>query len=129
MNLKEQEKLRILVVDDDLIRHEQFLANNRDYDIVSTYSSSAAISIFDNGEFDLICLDHDLGEDGDIIPLVKYIAQCFAEGKKKPVPILIHSMNPVGAANIEGYLHRLTQCQKIGGLWQIKDGISHYIRK
>lgn len=123
------EKVNVLVVDDDAIRHEQFVANNPKCSIVSAYNVHEAISHFDSGDFSYISLDHDLGEESDVIPFVKHMAQAFIGGKKIPRLVVVHSMNPVGAENAVSHIRRLVPCYLSSGAWGANDfftGIRFY---
>lgn len=48
-------------------------------------------------DFDLVLLDHDLGEGGDVS---RHVSEAFPEGYGGKAWIIVHSMNPVGARNI-----------------------------
>lgn len=50
--------------------------------------------------YDLISLDHDLGEEKTGYDIAKYIV----ENQMKIAPVAIHSANPVGRFNIEQLL-------------------------
>lgn len=113
--------MRILVVDDYAGRHHDFVSNNADCTIVSAYTSHEGITLFDAGEYDYISLDHDLGYDSDIIPMVKHMGQAFINGKKKPTAVFMHSMNPVGAANAASHIRRLVPCYPAQRAWLSKD--------
>ena len=116
--------MRILVVDDDAGRHQDFVRNNADCTIVSAYTSNEGITLFDSGEYDYISLDHDLGNDEDIIPMVKHMGQTFMDGKKKPTAVFMHSMNPVGAENAISHIRRLVPCYLAQRVWLSKDFFS-----
>lgn len=123
------EKINVLVVDDDAIRHEQFVANNPKCNIVSAYTVDEAVLHFDSGHFSYISLDHDLGEDSDVIPFVKHMAQAFIGGKTIPRMVVVHSMNPVGAENAVSHIRRLVPCYLSSGAWGASDffaGIRFY---
>lgn len=59
----------------------------------------------DGGEIELLDLDHDLGDyaqyGGDAIKILDYLAE-----HEKYYPILIHTANPVGRANMERIIQR-----------------------
>ena len=48
--------------------------------------------------FDLIFLDHDLGDEEDNSGF--WVAKSITSGLNDSTPVVIHSMNPVGAENI-----------------------------
>ena len=123
------DKVNVLVVDDDAIRHEQFVANNPKCSIVSAYNVDEAVLHFDSGDFSYISLDHDLGDESDVIPFVKHMAQAFIGGKKIPRLVVVHSMNPVGAENAVSHIRRLVPCYLSSGAWGANDfftGIRFY---
>jgi len=50
-------------------------------------------------------LDHDLGNDDTAMDYLKWLAETFIIDKDQKVPTwYVHSANPVGKANINGYL-------------------------
>lgn len=60
------------------------------------------------GEIGLLDLDHDLGDyakyGGDAIKILDYLVE-----KEKYYPIVIHTANPVGRANMERIVNRYWQ--------------------
>lgn len=113
--------INVLVVDDDAIRHEQFVTNNPKCSIMSAYTVGEAVSHFDSRHFSYISLDHDLGKDSDVIPFVKHMAKAFISGMTVPKVVIVHSMNPVGAANAISYIRRLVPCHLSSGAWNTKN--------
>jgi CheY-like chemotaxis protein len=100
--------MKILILDDDVQRHEMF-SNKLKYDEVKhTYTAKEAIDALQNNTFDYCFLDHDLGgkvffpSDPDTgMEVAVWLA---ANPKKQPRVIIIHSFNPVGATNMIGVL-------------------------
>ena len=110
--------LRILIVDDDSIRHDQFIKNNPDCQIDSAYTVSDAMALFDQGNYDMVSLDHDLGPDSDIMPFVKHMRDNLKSSDN--YMLMVHSANPVGAANILSYFSRTgVICNKIHYGWRV----------
>ena len=98
--------LKILVVEDDPNRIERFKKELRVHKVRFATSSDQAIEILENENFDLICLDHDLG-GGAYEPSDEnsgYGVAKHMEANKIPGEVIIHSLNPVGAANINSAL-------------------------
>lgn len=62
----------------------------------------------EGGEIELLDLDHDLGDyakfGGDAIKILDYLAE-----HEKFYPIVIHTANPVGRANMERVVKRYWQ--------------------
>jgi len=103
---------KVLILDDDPQRHKVFreiLPNCLRY---HAYTATTAIKhlVESSGPFDLVCLDHDLGDfgqEGEIlefgnceagtgVEVAQYIS-LHLERELYPQKIIIHSQNPVGA--------------------------------
>lgn len=103
-------KKNVLIVDDENIRHETIIkhcGNGCQFFFASNYDEAVAALTQENFQFDMICLDHDLGSGLTGYDLTKWIAEtCMAEQNKqlsfdpKSVLILIHTCNPNGAMNM-----------------------------
>jgi hypothetical protein len=114
--------IRVLIVDDDQTRIDQFIQNNPGCDIDYTKCIEGGIDYFmaKADSYDIICLDHDLGIFSDIMPLVKYIQKYIDDGGKCNFQILIHSANPIGSANILSHLkYTPIICTKMHFPWRI----------
>jgi CheY-like chemotaxis protein len=89
--------MRILVLDDDQIRHDAFHRKYSEYnDLTHAYTVGEAIEAMRNEYFDQATLDHDLGEgnlDGYdfIVDMLGKI-----EPERWPREIFVHSRNTVG---------------------------------
>ena len=114
--------MKVLVIDDDQDRISQFIDNNPDCEIHYATDLKGAFSFFDNlDRYDVICLDHDLGVDETTIPFVWKIVETY-NGNDVCFQILVHSANPVGAANILSYFSRTDiVCSKMHFPWKIKN--------
>lgn len=62
-----------------------------------------AIETLDSHRFDVLLLDHDLGEGYDNNGYY-FLKRCFDEGIRLPKIIIIVSSNPVGRENMAGFL-------------------------
>ena len=92
-------KPRVLFVDDDVIRMDQFKAHNTDCDI--TFACNCEQAIQAGVDFDFVFLDHDLGGAETILPYVNYLCDIGLEPRTK---VVVHSSNVPGALNIQSKL-------------------------
>ena len=93
------ETIKILIVDDEEIRHEMFRKKYPMFDITSVYNSSDAIKLLSKNKYNTIFLDHDLGGDDTGVKVAEFIDRAHIRSF-----IIVHSMNPVGASNIKRIL-------------------------
>ena len=102
--------MKILFLDDSLERHKTFDKLFGDAENYITYVETAgeAIGELSHETFDAIFLDHDLGgeyfvrsADGTGYEVAEWICDNV---HYKPI-IIIHSMNPIGGANMHRKLH------------------------
>lgn len=120
-------KLRILVLDDDDIRHEWFKEYFKDFEVQHVYTVNGTITaLISDPQYDFVFLDHDLNDnqytsvkriDGDNIPgfvgpcrveltgvdVAEFIARILEPGKR-PKEVVVHSWNPPGAEKMIGIL-------------------------
>ena len=89
--------MRVLYIDD--IRFPEYF-HQIGATICVARNYEEAIQSINACNFDLISLDHDLGEEKTGYDIAKYIV----ENQIKVPPIAIHSANPVGRLNIEHLL-------------------------
>jgi CheY-like chemotaxis protein len=94
--------VRILFLDDDPSRHEEFQRQllGLGTDITAVLTSDEAIAALKAGTFDVIFLDHDLG--GQIYvpsgPGTGFeVAQRLVETPNKTAQVIVHSINEQGA--------------------------------
>lgn len=100
--------LRILVLDDDELRHESFRKRFKDHIVVHVWNYKEAVAELKKEKFDIVHLDRDLedfekkdgggyrewtGED-----VADFIASMSAE--QKPSRAIVHSWNVSGAARM-----------------------------
>jgi CheY-like chemotaxis protein len=88
---------RVLVLDDSPERLEAFskILKGCQARLVST-SEAARVALIEDEPFDLVCLDHDLGEFGAVRPgNGMEVAQFIARNMRDKIPrwVLIHSSN------------------------------------
>lgn len=79
-----------------------------EYDFIARTSAEAIEYIERNGCPDFISFDHDLGEDDTAMKVVKYIVEKDLDNHlfiPQNFAYNVHSANPIGKANIEGYLN------------------------
>jgi len=107
--------MKILILEDDKERIKQFkwwAYQNHQLTIVSTVGDT--ISELEENEFDLLCLDHDLGQEVYVESTGKeetgyLVALWLAENpERKPEHIIIHSLNTVGRENMKAVLPEAT---------------------
>jgi CheY-like chemotaxis protein len=107
-NLWEKNIMRILILEDSVERQEQFYKNLINYDVEITDSSKTAIQKLSNEKWDILFLDHDLGGEA-YVPSGEntgYEVAKFLEENQQFMPrnIVVHSLNSVGAKNINDAL-------------------------
>ena len=89
--------MNILVIDDDKVRQDWFAERYEKHGIAPAKTVEDAKGIIEWDDYDVAFLDHDLGDGGSMVELVRWIV---AEGYLKNTKIVVHSMNSVGASNI-----------------------------
>ncbi len=99
-------QLKILFLDDDLERHKQ-VRSLMTYD--AAYTVKDATDLLQKNEYDLVFLDHDLGglqmvESEGPEETGYTVAKWMAEHKPVVEDVVLHSLNPGGAANQLGVL-------------------------
>jgi CheY-like chemotaxis protein len=106
-----KKKLNILVVDDSIERHLIFKNKFPDDSIVSAtyYRQAIAYLIADN--FDVVCLDHDLGDEFDGMDIIDHIV--LNKGLYRSVLFVVHTFNaPAGK--------KMCECLKDAGLYHTR---------
>jgi len=98
--------VRILFLDDDQYRQFKFLEMAIGHDVTMCSTAAEAILALDK-EFDLICLDHDLGGrtfvDSDDPETGMSVAREIARRSQRlprDLRVIVHSFNPAGADNM-----------------------------
>jgi hypothetical protein len=105
---------RVLILDDMDCRHERFKKILHKCTLYHAFTIDEAISFIDKEEipFDLVCLDHDLGDNPDIEPtsfagmygskiltgqdFCHFMVQKYKKGNLIARKAIIHSHNPTG---------------------------------
>jgi len=102
--------MNVLILEDDVSRHKVFLQNLIGTHTVIVTTASAAIQKLVEARWDYLFLDHDLGGTQMVAsgPGTGYeVAKWLAENPiRQPANIIIHSFNPVGAANMAQVLSK-----------------------
>ena len=101
--------MRVLVLEDDKNRVREFKQRMLEIGVVADYVDKAhdAIKLLGEKEYDLIFLDHDLG--GEVFVNVansntgSEVAR-WISAHPVTCPVVIHSLNPVGADNMKKYI-------------------------
>jgi len=105
------DKKHILILDDQAERHQAFdklLSQSANLTHVYTYHD--AVAALESGVFDVVYLDHDIADYGASpigygereltgADVALYMSRVL-DSSKRPQRVVIHSANPVGAANI-----------------------------
>jgi len=107
--------MKILILDDLKSRHDVFDNLFKDHDVFHAFTVSDFVSKLKDDVFDLICLDHNLGEtetwiDGwnnkrEFNGVDAAVKICELEDHALPKKVMIHSMNPVGARSMLNLLY------------------------
>ena len=78
------------------------------FDVVVRTSDEAIEYMIRNGCPDFVSFDHDLGGNDTSMKIIKFMVEMDIDFNQEFIPydfeFNVHSANPVGAANIEGYL-------------------------
>jgi len=103
---------RILVLEDNQERIEWFQKNFNMTDFYFCKNVGVAIGLLNIQKFDLMFLDHDLGEDKLTgYDFTKVLARKIKEGVVSNNPIIyIHTSNPIGAKNMQSVLPQAIVC-------------------
>lgn len=98
--------MRVLILEDDDLRCQAFRRRFSGHEVVVIVRAAQdAIRLLREQVWDLLCLDHDLGdcETPGSSPGTGYeVAEWIAEHEdRRPARIVLHSFNPVGVANMK----------------------------
>ena len=121
--------MKILILDDMQERHEAFSKKYKSpaYKLTHVISAKKCIEALEDEEFDMVCLDHDLGGKTFVTSgentgyeVCEWITNNV--DKVKDTPIVIHSYNPVGAKNMAKKLAEVkVYAFVLPGFWASKD--------
>lgn len=100
--------MKLFILEDDPIRIEKFKTMFSKHDVDLVENAQDGIRLLNENKYDYIFLDHDLGgeqmvdsyEDNTGYTVAKEIPN----GPNSGTPIIIHSFNPIGAANMKSIL-------------------------
>ena len=88
-----------------------------DFDYIARNSEDAIEFMIRNGCPEFISWDHDLGGDDTSLIVVKWMIEMDLDMEKEFIPenfkFFVHSANPVGKANIEGYLNAYLKSREV----------------
>jgi len=100
--------MRILILDDEQVRHDDLTEFYRDHEVVNTTTYNEFVKELENGSpWDLIHLDHDLGPGDSYLDgwgnMQFFTGQhaairvCELHDHQLPGEVIVHSVNPLGA--------------------------------
>lgn len=91
-----EKKYNVLFVDDSPIRHKIFKDHFKRFHVWNAFTVEQACQLLELEQFEVICLDHDMGEVLNGVDVAKCIKR-----RDKNLPIVwVHSWNITGAYNI-----------------------------
>jgi len=100
-------EVRVVVRKRLFLDDERYPTHKSNWIIVRTVED-AKREVLQNGPFEFISFDHDLGEDLTGYDFVKWLCEYDHDNNFKIIPknfeYRVHSMNPIGKKNIENYL-------------------------
>lgn len=103
---------KLLILDDDQIRHDGFKRKFPEYELKHTYTAEETIDALKNNEYDYVFLDHDLGGeqmvasgDGTGYEVAEWLANHHCRCPK--MAIYIHSLNPIGRKNMVNVMRNI----------------------
>lgn len=106
--------MKILFLDDDGRRHDYFeyamLSNAKEHEVVHAHTAKAAIeALISNERFDLVHLDHDLGNGAGNNGYEVAVFISTMPDSAVPHKIIIHSSNQIGAERMLAQLETSTE--------------------
>jgi hypothetical protein len=74
-----------------------------------TKTSQEAIGFLSQNLYTVVTIsfDHDLGGDDTTMPVIRYLEELVYHGTVRAPKMLVHSMNPVGRANLQRAIDRI----------------------
>lgn len=114
--------MNVLVVEDSFERMKMFREDLKDHNVEFCVDGKTAIERIRNNVYDIIFLDHDLGEGLNGYDIAKVIPNSI----NKDTQVIIHSCNPVGVGNMLSVLSNAIPINYSGILCNIlrRDGIA-----
>jgi len=96
--------MKILVVEDSEERNSLFREWLKGHDFMIALDAPTGIRYLQAYEYDVIFLDHDLGDrsnvDSEDINTGYQVAKLIPNSINKNAQVIIHSMNPIGSGNM-----------------------------
>jgi CheY-like chemotaxis protein len=109
--LRQPVVLRILIVEDTPERQEWLTGLYKEHAWVLVHTAARAVRLVNAYDFDLISLDYNLaGPDNG-----SAVAEAISRSRNANTAVLVHSMNPRGAARLAELLPRAV-CVPVGSL-------------
>ena len=97
--------MRILFLDDELVRFESFERRHPNDDVTWVSSALTCMDrLLVQPKYDLVSLDHDLGSGADGKVVARFIADVLSRDKI-PSKIIVHSWNGRGAGAMISILY------------------------
>lgn len=89
----------ILILDDDPSRHAVFRSSLVGHRLTHAHTALEAVKAMWSKRFDVVFLDHDLGDDHSTgYDVTKWMERMPHENR--PEVCVVHSLNPVGSSNM-----------------------------
>ena len=92
--------MRILILEDDGTRVNNFIELLYQHDLDITENAQEAISLLDEKVYDVLLLDHDLGEGNGTGGTVSSFLRMYPDNPNNNAEILIHSWNAPASAGM-----------------------------
>jgi len=92
--------MRILILEDDGTRVNNFIELLHSHDLDITENAYSAIDMLESKVYDIILLDHDLGDGNGTGSLVSSFLATYPENPNNRADIVIHSWNTPAAMSM-----------------------------
>lgn len=92
--------MRILILEDDGTRVNNFIELLHNHDLDITENAHDAVALLESKLYDVVLLDHDLGEGNGSGTLVSTFLKHYPDNLNNDAEILIHSWNTPAAMNM-----------------------------
>ena len=101
MKTNELKMTKVFVLDDSDERLAWFEEKMKDYNLTTCSSVPEAKAKWGTGDFDVLFLDHDLGNEETGVDFCEFVAESTSREKYR---VVVHSHNPGGAENMTAAL-------------------------